>query len=144
MPLKGADVYESIEWDDAYAIGVPEIDAQHRCFLDLIQRIADLGDVPFGDTNAENLLREMDRYAYFHFTSEEALMDIYDYEGLDEQKRIHFHLLQVLDKRISDFRSQDARLPQLADFLARWFISHLKEDDKSLGEHIQSERGADS
>ncbi|TVR48966.1 MAG: hypothetical protein EA402_00300 [Planctomycetota bacterium] len=127
---------DMLKWRDEYAVGLPEIDAQHRYFLSLLEELDTLSEAVVSDRVARQILREVDRYAYYHFNSEEVLMGIYRYPDVENQKRDHFNLLQVLDKKICDFRHQGTTVGPLVEFLGRWFFSHINEDDRELARFI--------
>ena len=130
-------------WKDEYEIGLAESDVQHRYFLDLLRRLDEHAENDLHDREARVLLREIDRYAYYHFSSEELLMNIYRYPDLHQRKHKHFNLLQVLDKKICDFRQQGTKVGPLCKFLTRWFFRHINDDDREMARYIRRTREAD-
>ncbi|TVR42847.1 MAG: hypothetical protein EA402_10885 [Planctomycetota bacterium] len=127
-------------WQPRYEVGLEEIDAQHRYLFSLIGELHEFSEAAVIDRSARDLLREIDRYAFYHFNSEEVLMSVYRYPHLDAQKREHFNLLQVLDKRICDFRQQGTTVRPLAEFLREWFLKHLADQDREMAQFISAAR----
>ncbi len=131
---------DKLVWKTEYEVGLDEIDAQHRYLFDLIVELHSYADASVTDRTARNLLREIDRYCYYHFNSEEILMEIYAYGNIDGQKREHFNLLQVLDKRICDFRQEGKTVRPVSEFLLGWLLSHMQGDDTLMAKHIKAIR----
>lgn len=127
-------------WKAEYIVGLPEIDAQHEYLFRLLGELNAFAEAAVSDRSARDLLREIDRYAYYHFNSEEVLMEVYRYPGLEDQKREHFNLLQVLDKRICDYRQQGTTVRPLAEFLFQWFLKHVIAEDRSMADYINETR----
>ena len=127
-------------WKSEYEVGLEEIDAQHKYLLTLICELHSHADAPVTDRTARNLLREIDRYCYYHFSSEETIMEIYAYPDIDKQKAEHFNLLQVLDKRICDFRQEGRTVRPISEFLITWLLGHMRGDDKVMAKHINTVR----
>ena len=66
---------ESFRWNKNFFTGLPEIDAQHRHLVNIIN---DFGELltrnELESRNIETIFEELARYAQYHFQSEEALM----------------------------------------------------------------------
>jgi len=131
-------------WHLKYEVGLEEIDAQHQYLFGLIGELHSHADASVTDKTARDLLREIDRYCYYHFNSEEVLMEIYRYPALEQQKHEHFKLLQVLDKRICDFRQQGTTVRPISEFLHKWFLSHVLSEDCQMAKFIIEIRAARS
>jgi hemerythrin len=123
-------------------VGLEEIDAQHRYLFDLIAELHTHADSAVTDRTARNLLREIDRYCYYHFNSEETLMEIYAYPDINKQKEERFTLLQVLDKRICDFRQEGKTVRPISEFLFGLLLAHMQGDDLVMAKHIHTIRKA--
>lgn len=130
------------DWKPEYEIGLEEIDCQHRYLIKLIKELSTYADASVVDRTVRNLLREIDRYWYFHFNSTEVLMEIYAYPNIDKQKKAHFKLLQVLDKRICDFRQEGKTVRPVAEFLLDKLLEHIDGDYKLFARHILEVRNA--
>lgn len=82
-----------IIWKDEYETGVEEIDRQHKEFVKLINRLNIMHDAGNHSGYALRLMNEVGKYADYHFTSEENLMDLTKYPHLETQQKAHKDLL---------------------------------------------------
>ncbi len=128
------------EWHDDYSVGVEEIDAQHKRFLQLIKATYDLEDKSIERSEVLNLLNELVLYALFHFNSEEMLMKTYLYPKYLEQKNQHVHLITTLQKKIDELKAHQGDLIVLLHFLMRWFVDHDSCFDQEFGAHVNKMR----
>lgn len=120
-------------WAPRFETGIEEIDMQHKFLLRLMNRLAEEFRSA-KDPKYHNLLRnELYRYASFHFLSEENLMFKLGYPDLEAHRLQH---LKVLDKL---FSSATTRSPsQTIKFLTEWFANHTVNEDRLIGDFVQS------
>lgn len=128
------------DWHDSYAIGVEEIDVQHRRFLGLIRATYQLAKARGGKLEVDALLDELLRYAPFHFSSEELLMRAYGYPKQGDQKRQHDKLLGELETKIGAIRAADGDLVPLLGYLVKWFVDHDRYHDREFGDYVNRMR----
>jgi hemerythrin-like metal-binding protein len=126
----------SIAWNDAYLIGVPEIDTQHRQFCAIVNKLTWAQDKRYPRDVAYRLAFELLKYAEFHFVCEENLMLLYGYPGLDGQAREHKKLLEILTLKLHGLHRGDHDLETINKFAFMWFISHTSVEDKAFGEFM--------
>lgn len=120
---------EPIQWSDAYSVGVPELDEQHKGLIALINRLSEEG-------HRSRLIAEtldaLDRYAREHFGAEEALLRRLDDQHLEEHQRQHRAFEEWLDASKQVYRFS-ATLDPFADtinaFLRNWLINHILKTD---------------
>ena len=131
-------------WKDDYAIGIDEIDSQHKRFLSLIEQIHDINlkHMDDKDSKLSRLIEELENYLVFHTKSEELFMILYSYPKQDKQKLEHAKVLEQVRKKIDRLPQQPEDLADLLVFLMKWFVSHTTFLDKDLGEFINQKRSA--
>lgn len=129
----------NLEWRDELAIGNPLIDAEHRFFLDLIRNIEYSVEAEVHSDYIARLLVEVEKYAEFHFYSEENIMISCGYPDLERHQQIHRHLLAKLTDKIEHYQAGEAEAGDVLDFLATWFMMHTSHEDKKIADHIQRE-----
>jgi len=108
----------AIQWTDDLAIGIDEIDRQHR---ELYVVVAALHDAMRANQphRAEKVVRFLDRYILEHFATEERLMAAKRYPGLQEHRALH-------DVFAADFRAHKTAIasngfrPSLVVALSEW------------------------
>ena len=130
-----------VAWQDAYALDLPEIDAQHQVLFDLMNALwnAIIARASADDTLA--LVRELERYTIVHFTEEETFMRRAGYSGFDAHKHAHDRFVA----RVAEEKSRiEAGTPfglEILHFLKDWLVQHiLVEDRRSADEISQTQR----
>lgn len=132
---------EPIQWDDAFELGHPEMDAQHRTLLEIIDKIRAGMEQSRDKHFIGKLLRELLKYAEFHFCSEENMMAWTHYPGLVEHKHIHEKLLAELRcmmASVTEFRTHHVQMDNFIGFLVCWFADHTKGVDRHLAAHLKT------
>lgn len=125
-----------LEWLDNYNTGLPEIDIQHQRFLYLIKKIY----LEKNNKKENLLLKEIYRYAVFHFVSEEELMMVYSYSDIEKQKQSHQDLLSDLSSFVNPIQGFIFNKEKFLYFLVKWFADHTTGEDKELGRFINTVR----
>lgn len=110
------------------SVGVPEMDADHRILIGLIERLGaprDLAELPA-------LLTDLDEFCAYHFAREERMLEVTGYPQLAAHRAHH----DVLRERLADDLRRHAEaleagegaggdLPKLRAYLKRWLLDHL-------------------
>jgi len=130
---------EIINWKDEFSVGIAEMDAQHKEFIKMINRlIADQHTLTDPKTIAE-LLTEMIDYAQVHFRAEEYLMAEYGYDRKKLQEKQH---QAFIDETIAFCSSADIGpnilSVALLDFLKTWLVNHILLEDMQYKEFFKS------
>jgi hemerythrin len=135
---------DAITWDDRFLVGIGEIDRQHRDFIKLINRLLIVHRTGGSEILAKRMLTELIAYAEYHFVSEENIMFIVQYDGLDAQHQEHEHLLSVLRDKVAGYAKHQETLENLLTYLLEWFIRHTTTEDRKIGAHAAHKKiGAD-
>ena len=129
-----------LEWDDAFLIGIEELDGHHMHLLELLNRAysACMLNNPVADLKA--VVAELSEYTGYHFSAEELAMDEIRYPGLAEQKLEHEKFSHNLSGLIRKIENNDActtiELVELTEFLANWIKEHIVNLDNKFGAFI--------
>ncbi len=119
-------------WDDALAVGVPTIDAQHkRLFIALEKFKADLETQIPPDVVVDKIL-ELQEYCLDHFSAEKALLAPYakDIPLYHEHMAQHVGFAQVTDIYVKRAEEQGTAIGQdLYNFLHNWLEGHIVQMD---------------
>ncbi len=126
-----------IEWKDHYALGIAEVDFEHREMISLINTLysslregADVEEI-------HTFLAEVHARIAAHFALEERLMQQTRYRDYAVHKTDHERLLDdILDIMDTAVRSEDFDADTLATRLDRWFTEHFKTFDSQLHEFM--------
>lgn len=131
--------HEPLIWNNNYLTGVDRIDAQHQVLVNTLND----ANARLSGTITRDLLEQITRdllsYAIYHFETEEALMQEYNYSGLstaDELKHREEH--RSFSQQVVSLREglRDGRLvsrEELLSFLNNWLVNHILHTDKHLG-----------
>ncbi len=120
-----------LAWGAAHAIGIQEIDDQHRHLAELIDRLsASLNDAPESDANLA-ILNDLIRYAELHFATEERLMQQYQVADVARHRDEHRRLLHdIQNLRVDGDR---CGVSLILRYLQEWLLRHVDGLDRELG-----------
>jgi hemerythrin len=129
-----------IQWKEEYMTGVEEIDSQHKDFVKLINRLNIIQG--YGDSleYALRLMMEVGKYADYHFTCEENLMYLTKCPHLELQQKEHEALLREYREWVQRYESHGVIIDDLIKYLEGWFAKHTVEEDKKIGQYLQSQK----
>lgn len=120
-----------VEWKDDFALGVEEIDEEHKEMIQLInEAYSHLHDskLTMGD-----FLGEIYTKIAAHFALEENLMREKNYDEYEEHKADHERLLDVIRDLMDDFEDDEIVDEEaFASSLRDWFTEHFKTRDARL------------
>jgi methyl-accepting chemotaxis protein len=135
----GADQSVMLAWRDEWATGIPNMDAQHRQLINLINRLHSALKRGEGAAATEAVLKELLQYTEYHFAAEEELMAHANYSGLAAQKDAHQKLVAKAKDAARRWASGDTGVTgELMDMLTNWLPQHIVKMDKSYGPYIKA------
>lgn len=122
-------------WEEGgYTLDLPDMDDNHREFVELARALAEAGDDDFA-----NLFQNLVDHTRRHFAEEGRLMRLYGFPALAEHEGEHHRIFADL----LQFRRQAlrGRLALVRAYVRRglpeWFAIHLQTMDRALALHIQ-------
>lgn len=130
----------TLQWDDRYNLGHERIDAEHHIFLDLVVEFDSLASQGASTDKVVRTLKEISKYAEFHFLSEENLMIDCKYPELGEHALLHQHLIATLDDQLHRLINRTTTPSQVFEFLFEWFALHTSSEDKKLVSYIAAQQ----
>lgn len=122
-----------LEWREAYTLGIPEIDHEHRAMIMEINRLHETldHDAPLDDVI--DCLGEILAHITAHFALEEKNMRALKYAGYPDHKGDHERLLDELQEISADVAERGRYDPTaLAARLDAWFMEHFGSHDARL------------
>ena len=131
-----------IIWRNDYAIGVDDIDQQHRSLFALLEELANAKegglDKQQMQAKQENALFQLVDYIKTHFAAEEELMQKFNYPYFDSHKRVHDGFAKKIEIFYSEFqRGEMDILRSVIVFLEEWLKEHILGADQDIGKHIK-------
>lgn len=124
-----------MEWNEKYALGVAEIDAQHQELVRRFNRIVDTAanGGHWQDVHLE--VTELRRFAEFHFDFEEALMRMYGYADTAVHAVAHRDFFAKLDN-IERVAIDNNVKEEVVKFLFDWLMQHILVADQGYVKHL--------
>lgn len=123
---------KKIVWDQSFETNIPEVDAQHRRLVEIINNLADgIGRSSMGEL--QQTLAQLKDYAQYHFRAEETIMEAAGYDGLAEHRDEHMAFvdqLQLFDLDI--ILASEGLAWDMYQFLSGWLTSHILVVDKKF------------
>lgn len=136
----------ALVWIPELNTGIDEIDRQHRCIVDYINRLDQLRATRdrkrLGDVIGETL-----EYTLSHFIFEESLLEEAGYSFSGPHKKVH----DIFTRRIADFQKRFVAGEDIAEelhsMLSRWLFNHIRNEDhayvSTVKTYLRMVRGAD-
>lgn len=126
-----------LQWNNAFSVGVPAIDHEHREMIGLINELHASLVNDKSDPTIEEFLGEVHARIAAHFALEEKLMREHRYDEFDAHKADHERLLDDI-REIMDAYDADPELdePAFSRRLDAWFSTHFLTHDARLHRRI--------
>jgi len=128
----------SLQWDEKYSVGIPEVDAQHKTLFHFIDRLDAAIRDKHGSAACHNILAELVDYTRIHFALEESLMRLSAYPRFEGHRRQHEELIAEVAELRRKLDSDSAPVSfELMHFLRVWLTSHILRSDQDYARHFQ-------
>ncbi len=130
--MEKIDINSEIIWDPKFETGIQRIDLEHKIFLELFNsyRVAIIQKKDQVELN--KIINVIEKYAEFHFTSEETFMAQVNYPGLENHQHLHFDLLEKLN--IAKHKVNNSI--EFLQFAYEWFAHHTTHEDRSISTFV--------
>ena len=127
------------EFDESLVTGNEMIDAQHKELIDKINKLLDSCETSKDKVVAVKTLDYLADYTEFHFGEEEKLQASINYPGIEEHKKEHDKLRQVVKDLYNMFEEEegpsDVFVEQVKKNVMEWLYRHIKGFDRSVAEY---------
>lgn len=133
-----------VTWQDDYALGLEEIDAQHKTLFDIMNRL--WAGIVSNAALAEmaQVLQELEHYTVQHFTEEEMFMRGIGYPHFDAHVALHRRFVQkIVDEKNKILHGQRPSL-ELLHFLRDWLANHILVEDRRYPQQFHAEEHSTS
>ena len=131
---------KSIVWSDEFLIGIEELDYEHRCLIEDINKLhRELRE----NASAEGIkatLGSIYSRMQAHFALEERVMASHKYAHFQDHKAEHERLLDEYAERMTKFqRAPDPGDQKAMETVLRgWIVDHILTTDKKMSLMIAS------
>ena len=118
-----------MKWNDEYAVGIEEIDDQHKTLIEFITDYEQAVEGKAHWNTVQPLVARTREFVKFHFAVEESLMQIVRYPGFAAHRAEHRQVqdqLAALEHRVL---RQEAK-EDLLQLMHSWLFQHIIESDQ--------------
>lgn len=130
-----------IEWTSDFALGIDEIDEQHRALVGMINALDSSTHEKYSPEKMRKLLAELSDYVRDHFGFEERLMagGGCTQEFVTRHCGEHAYFRSVLRDLTSDFESgrRSITVP-LIEYLVHWLLHHIAVVDRAMAHQLEA------
>ncbi len=126
-----------LQWSESMSVGIPALDADHRCLVQIINLLEDQQD---GDTSqlVDMVLDTLSAYCRCHFAREEQVMAACDFPALTFHRSEHerfTRMVRLLRER--QFVESDSGMArELLDRLTAWLCHHILIQDMAYKPYV--------
>lgn len=133
---------EAFVWGSYFECGIPVIDTQHRCLVDLVNRLGE--QMVEGNLEAlKNAAIEVRTYINYHCNTEEA---VWQSAGLGaEELARHTWAHREFSEQLEEFvlgvlDNPDIFVPLLHNYLVAWLTFHILGEDREIARVLLASR----
>ncbi len=127
---------EIFPWNDSFDTGLPEIDAQHKYLVALLNQLANHLAYKNQSATLEDIFNQLTDYAIYHFETEEAIWQQYfnddEWRTAHQVKHENFIRNIVKVKSFGNTNNYDEVMENVVTFLTQWLAFHIIEEDKCM------------
>ncbi|MFC2120816.1 bacteriohemerythrin [Bacteroidota bacterium] len=120
------------KWKDSYSFGIPIIDFEHKKFIGIYDKVANLiiNKEQISDTEIIDVINEMINYLKVHLKTEENLIKQAGYPDFDGHIKQHKFFIEKIDEfNISFSYKNKLLINNLFVFIKKWFLLHIIQTD---------------
>lgn len=136
------DINEKInDMSDFLSLGIKTVDLQHEKFFKMLDELRLYSANKDNKLLIKNLLEEFSAYATYHFVAEERMMKKSEFPLYEVHMQQHLFFKQKLDefKQALEYKNEMVD-EQMLNFLRKWFVVHISEQDKQYADYIKLRR----
>ena len=118
------------EWNEQIQTHIAKIDDQHKELIGYINELHDSMRAGKSKDVIEKILNGLFEYTKYHFTFEEEIMEKYEYEHLEEQRKAHKIYVQKIGELMEKYKKSSIGIGvDVLTFLMDWIKNHILSDD---------------
>ncbi len=124
------------EWGKEFETGVPQMDKQHKNLFKLAKEFYTALKSSNRDKAREKLLAFTNALKA-HLIDEERFMEEIKFPELEDHKKLHQNLREMIEEVKEEFERNDHKAYQRSiSLIMSWLFTHIKKSDKKYGEFI--------
>lgn len=131
-------------WSEAFSVGIPEIDADHRILFDLAGQIIEAATGEEAAVVTGSVLLALSDYADYHFEREERVMRAVGYPAEADHTIGHEKLRAKVHQMAERYQADPTAVAagDLAAFLLNWLTNHILHEDMQYRPYAERNKAA--
>lgn len=133
----------AIQWRESYAIGIKEIDDQHKQLFDAIDKLFNACAQGKGKEEVGNTLKFLEDYTKVHFTDEQQLHIKHNYPERIMHRGVHDNFLKTFDGLKRQFEQEGASVLFVSTVnktVLDWLIKHIGSLDRDFAAFVKGQK----
>jgi hemerythrin len=127
-------------WKSGFELAIPEVDAEHRRFFELMNELYAAMIRGDGDEQLRSTLGSLMEYAAYHFVGEEEFLAAAGFPEVVAQRKQHAWFLEGLENLV--LKDSEAARTALS-FMKNWFLEHILGTDKKYAAWLVASNNPD-
>lgn len=128
-----------LEWNGDFSVNIKQFDNQHKKIVNLINELHTAMLHAKGKEVLGKILNDLSDYTVFHFSSEEKIMQEYNYPGYVMHKAEHDKLTKQVAELVENYKSGKQLISQeVMNFLKKWLVEHIAGSDKKYSTYLNN------
>jgi len=128
-----------VTWNPSFSVKVEKCDTDHKKLFDLLNKLHESMSTGKGGEVVVKVVKELNDYTKFHFSSEEKMLEQTHYPALGEHRAQH----KVFVKKVEQFQNDVekgvlGKSIAILNFLTDWLASHIKKVDQQYSAHLNA------
>ena len=132
----------TVAWSDDYALGLAEIDEQHKFLFHLIDDIWRAVASKADRDATMKVIAELERYTVTHFAAEEAFMREQLYSRYQEHRAEHEKFVSRIALERAGVKAGKPLSLELLHFLRDWLVQHIRFTDRAYADEFRDHEKA--
>jgi hemerythrin len=131
-----------MKWEPGFNLGIEKIDEQHKKIVELINVLNSAVLNNEADLKISSLLDEMTAYADYHFKTEEAYFNEFQFPLLKEHISQHNAFIEKVKEFKTKYEAGISITFRLMNYLRKWLTNHILDSDREYVDIIKSQLSA--
>lgn len=130
-----------MKWTDSLSVGIEQIDFQHKTLINAINELFDACSKGMGRKKITETLEFMKNYTVTHFKDEEEVQRKCGYPDFVNHKKIHDDFVKQVIVYSNRLETEGPNISLVVDFnkfVNSWLMEHISNEDKKIGQFINS------
>lgn len=126
-------------WKEAYSVGFPRIDGQHKQLIALINELHCAMSEARANEAMAHIMDELVEYTERHFAFEESMLRQHAYSAFAEHQELHRKLTAQVKELREKIRAGRITVSlETMRFLKNWLASHILSADMAYARELET------